>query len=345
MLRQVRIGVDVSRAPRNGQVDGIHAYTKTLVQALQRNSSVVYTLGETDYSNRRSLKGFMAYWWAQQVRLPLDQKGLDIDVLHFPGNVQSVWVPGRARKVVTVHDLFFLDLGRAQDFYYTTLFHKTIRRADALVFPSKYAQEVFTDRFGRFPLKAVIPFPVRESIRRVPVDQTNLRPYVLAQGSRSPLKRLDTVLGSYKALRNLSGMDFDLVLFGGDGAVRAMAADMPGVRYVYRPSDSVLSQLYSGAACTWVLSENEGYGLPVLEALKCGSPVVAMAVGALRETAGYGAITMSSRDPVAIAGATLKTMNANPASRSERHVEVGMGYGDFATAMVGFYERVLNAHT
>jgi glycosyltransferase involved in cell wall biosynthesis len=126
------------------------------------------------------------------------------------------------------------------------------------------------------------------------------RPYVLTLGTVSARKNLD---GLESAARALGESGIDLVVAGSDrGYLRSSAVAFRRLGYV---PDSVLPSLYVGARALAVPSRYEGFGLPCLEAMACGVPVVCSRAGALPETCGDAALMADPDAPSAFADAVL----------------------------------------
>ena len=114
--------------------------------------------------------------------------------------------------------------------------------------------------------------------------------YALAVGTLEPRKNL---AAAQQATRRL-GLELRIVGEAGWGDVRVDG-------WVGRVSDERLAELYRGARCLVYPSLDEGFGLPVLEAMACGTPVVTSAGGATEEVAGGAAVLVDPRDSTAIA--------------------------------------------
>ncbi len=121
--------------------------------------------------------------------------------------------------------------------------------------------------------------------------------YVLAVATLEPRKNLARVVEA--AAR--AGIELRVVGERGWGGV-----DVPG--WAGRVSDEKLARLYRGAQCLVYASLYEGFGLPVAEAMACGTPVVTSAGGATEETAGGAAVLVDPRDVSSIAAGIVQAV-------------------------------------
>jgi glycosyltransferase involved in cell wall biosynthesis len=227
-------------------------------------------------------------WW-YPVRLSRVTQSLD--VLHCPtfrGPFQS-----RAPMVVTVHDLAVLR--------HPGTFNQWTRRYSRLAVPrvARAARLVIAvSEFTRRELVEVIGLP-EGRIRVVPngvgapfepAGPAAEGEYVLAVGTLEPRKNL---AAAQQAAQQL-GVELRVAGARGWGGV-----EVDG--WLGPVSDEELAALYRGARCLVYPSLYEGFGIPVLEAMACGTPVVTSTGGATEEVAGGAAVLVDPNDPQAVA--------------------------------------------
>ena len=160
---------------------------------------------------------------------------------------------------------------------------------------------------------------VAEARRRYRLD----RPYVLTVGVIEPRKNLPRLIDAYARFRVRTGLPHQLVIAGGRGWLseqtfrQAEGCGFPGdVRFTGYVPDPDLAALYTGAEVFAYPSLYEGFGLPVLEAMACGTAVVCSNSSSLPEFATDAALMVSPTDPDAIADA-LETACCDTRLREE----------------------------
>jgi len=251
----------------------------------------------------RRLSGFAAgragTLWLDLAWYPhvLARRAGGADVLHCPtyrGPVRG----GRVPVVVTVHDVAV--------FRHPEAFPPWTRAYSRRVVPRvlRVARRIIAvSEFTAGELESVLRVP-RAKVRVVPngVDAV-FGPdgpradgdYVLAVGTLEPRKNLARVI---EATRRL-GVELRVAGARGWGGVEAHG---DGVTWLGEVDDEELARLYRGALCLAYPSLYEGFGIPVLEAMACGTAVVTSAEGATAEVAGSAAVLVDPLDTTAIAG-------------------------------------------
>jgi glycosyltransferase involved in cell wall biosynthesis len=214
----------------------------------------------------------------------------------------------RGPAVVTVQDLSFESdpglMGPRDRFMFRTFVPRSARRADRVLAISERTKRDLIEHYG-IPERKIVVTPLGVDPTFRPNGTTpDVPPYVLFVGGIQPRK---DPLTAIEALALADG-DLRLVLVGderrgGDevrGAVRRLGLEkrVEFAGYVEREG---LVALYRGAACLVFPSRYEGFGLPVLEAMASGTPVVATTAGAVPEVAGDAAVLVEPGDAEALA--------------------------------------------
>jgi glycosyltransferase involved in cell wall biosynthesis len=281
----VRIGIDTS--PLAQTRAGTARHVSGLLGALQGRPQLELVGLAVGGSGRLATVRRDALWYPYR----LGRVSAGLDVLHCT-TFRAPLRP-RAPLVVTVHDLALLRHPEAFPRWHRTSGTRALRAgvlaADAIVCVSAFTRDELLD---------LVPVP-GERIRVVPnaVDPVfgpdgdrAAGDYVLAVGTLEPRKNLASAVEAAR----LGGLELRVAGAVGWGGVAA-----PG--WVGEPSDAELAALMRGARCLVYPSLYEGFGLPVLEAMACGTPVVTSRGGATEEVAGGAAVLVDPRDPSAIA--------------------------------------------
>jgi glycosyltransferase involved in cell wall biosynthesis len=248
----------------------------------------------------------LGHVWEQGV-LPLAGRGAEL--LLSPANAAPL---ASSRNVVVIHDTApFQDpswYGRAYGTWHRAILPRLARRAQLVIAPSEHVRAELAERFGvpAERLRAIAP-GVDPSFSEPPDPAPLLRrlglsrPYVLAVGTDSPRKNLGLLDAIGPALAE-AGLE---VAVAGSGRPYLPPTRGTTARRLGYVPDSELPALYAGAAAFAMPSLYEGFGLPCLEAMAAGTPVVAADRAALPEACGGAALLADPRDPGAFAAALL----------------------------------------
>jgi len=253
--------------------------------------------------------------WPEHLLLPLDLARARAQVHHSLSIYRAALYPG-VPSVMTMHDV--VPLMWPDQYLRSGVMHRTLyraaRRARLLLAVSETARRdviahlgVKADRVLHVPEAAdprfhpVDPRPARERLR---FDEPYLL-YVGGLATRDPRKNVEGLIDSYARWRRAGARPERLVLAGPLGPtgdelrVRAQRAGADAV-FTGFVADEELPALLSGASCFVTATRYEGFGLPALEAICCGTPVVAFDAGAVPEVAGPGCLAVPDGDGEAL---------------------------------------------
>jgi glycosyltransferase involved in cell wall biosynthesis len=281
----MRVGIDVS--PLVQTRAGTARHVRGLVGALRGRRGLELELLTFGGPGRVASVVRDALWYP--VALPRRVRSLDL--LHcttFRGPVRS-----RAPTVLTVHDLAILRHPDAfpawHRLYGSVGLRRALRAADAVVAVSEFTRNEVATLAG-IPAGRIRVVPNGVDAVFGPDGPRADGTYVLAVATLEPRKNLGRVVEAAR----LAGAELRVVGARGWGGVEVEG-------WVGEVPDSELAALYRGARCVLYPSVYEGFGLPVLEAMACGTPVVTSRGTAMEEVAGGAAVLVDPLDTGSIA--------------------------------------------
>jgi glycosyltransferase involved in cell wall biosynthesis len=329
----MRIAFDATAMPR--LMAGAAVYTYELARALAAvdsdNEYVIFARGAhfDDLPARRpGLRVLKVRAPSRPLRLLWEQtvlhwrlRRLRIDVLHSPHHTTPL-VPCGCRRVVTIHDLTFFLLPEryptTRRVYFQVMTRLSARVADAVIVPSEAVREdvvrileLSSERLFVVPEAAGAAFHPQDAVA---IEAVRRRyglegPFLLSVGSLEPGKNRERLLQAFARLR-ARGLTHALVVAGqrawryeGEAPLAQRLGLADSVRFLGHVPQADLPALYSAADLFVFPSLYEGFGLPTLEALACGTPVVASNVSAVPEVVGDAALQVSPLDVEALADA------------------------------------------
>jgi glycosyltransferase involved in cell wall biosynthesis len=312
-----------------------------------------------------SIRALYPAWdWLGRPRLPSSLA--DHDIVHATNHAAVPAVRRGQRLVVTVHDLAF---ERYPDLFprrWLSLYRRGLRaaieRADAIIVPSESVRD---DLIGRADLDLerirVTPLGASRRDRSAEMIQTDREglaefgitpPYVLAVGTIEPRKNLVRLVDAYRRLAT-QGLPQSLVLIGDDGwGAEELRAELEkgGPGRVVRAggfSTSMLTTAYADADVVAYVSLYEGFGLPVLEAMSAGAPVVTSNTSSLPEVAGDAALLVDPEDVGEISDALARVLTdpalAEDLRRRGRERAAVFSWAATASATLDVYRHVTGA--
>lgn len=320
----MRIGIDLTE--RGGRPTGIQVVAEGLAQALAaRGDLEVVPLAPP----RGRMSTLARILWDQH-GLPAAAARRRVDLLHHTGF--SVALCAAMPRVATVHDLIPLTdpdevLSPSARLYWRGLLPYSLRAAARLACDSGHTRDELVRLYPFLARRARVIAPGLSPGRTRPVDPARRealavrlglpRRYILAVGSELPRKDLPTLVRAFDLLGGKPGFaDLELVLAGGPGPgtealLRALAASpLRGrVRRLGYVPEADLAALLAGASVLAMPSRAEGFGLPPLEAMAHGVPVVAAAASSLPEVVGLVGLLVPPGDAAALATALARALD------------------------------------
>ncbi len=273
------------------------------------------------------------YRLGEQTNLWWHYRNARLDLLHAPHYNQPLTY--RGRTVLTIHDLIPLEFpaihsGWLPRAYHRRLIGAAVARARAIITPSRASAAALQHRLR--PRCPVVPIAEGVSARwfasnPAPEDPAALQalgvaaPYFLYVGQWQVHRNVPTVIRALARVR-VQAPSVQLVLAGRPDPRRAELPRLveelqldESVRFLGAVTDPTLALLYRNAAAVLLPSLQEGFGLPVLEAMASGAPVICSDIPVLRETAGDAAIRCSPLDAASFADAMLRILDPGVRAR------------------------------
>lgn len=335
----MRIAIDASTLSTQG---GPRAYVLGLLEALLKadltNDYIIFYndpchLGRFPGAKEIVLSGKspLARLWREHVLIPLACKRERIDLLHCPKSAIPYLSPG-CPVVVTLHDLIPIMHPEWETFaartYWRLQMPVAARRSDFIITISEYACRDITQMYS-----------VPEDRIRVVMNGFNPRmaqhchtdhasavkakyglpdDYILYVGTIQPRKNIDTLIEAFAALKCKHEINQKLVIAGRKGwlydelfariAELGLENDIIFTGFV---PDEDLPCIYQQARLFVYLSLCEGFGIPPLEAMACGVPVIASNTSAIPEVIGDAGITVPPENAEQVADAILRVLRDN----------------------------------
>lgn len=330
----MRIGIDIGKAL--GPLDGIGRYGRGLLQGLmavdRENRYSLYPLFEAASAERfrEVFPDPPANFTLAGGRRPAPE---EVDLFHATtGSVPQGW---QGPLVFTLFDLTILSHPQAHTL--DNRLHWLLGLARALARGARLAAISRCTRHDAWRLLGVaeegieVVYPAAgeefrprgdEEVRRLRERYALALPYVLSVGTREPRKNLAALVEAFRGLPPALRDEHSLVVAGGEGWLGPEPGEPMGeegeaeVRFLGRVPDQDLPALYSGARLFAYPSLYEGFGLPPLEAMRCGAPVLTSRVAALPEVVGEAALLVEAGSAEALRDG-LAALLADPERRRE----------------------------
>lgn len=301
--------------PKLGKADGL-----TLFSSSWKDRLAAAALPGAERLDVRLPVQLLNLAWHRLGWPPVERLGARADVVW---SLHPLLMPSsRAVQFVTVHDLYFLDHPEAtlrevrRD--YPALAGVHARRAHGVIVNSEYTRSQVVSRLEVAAEKITVCYPGAPPWprRAEPVDAGPL----LHVGTVEPRKNVAGLLAGYRELISQRPASPPLVFAG--RLTGAPPTAPSGVRWLGYVSAAERLRLYREASMLVIASADEGFGIPALEAMTIGLPVVAAARGSLPEVVGDAGLLVDADDPSALAAALRRVLD--DAGLREALVERGL---------------------
>jgi glycosyltransferase involved in cell wall biosynthesis len=297
-LSRAPVAID-ARAAARAEIGGVERYAREMARLLPALAPDRYRVIRPP----AALAHRAGHVW-EQALLPLSRT----ELLYCPANLAPL---ASRRNVVVIHDAAALRHPEAYSRPYVEYQRRMLpaiaRRARLVITVSEFSRRELIELLGVAGERVLVIGEGVDERFRPGIDAGRAsrayglaRPYVLAVGTVSARKNLGILEPAARALHELG---IELVLAGSDrGYLRGAVPQLRRLGYV---AEEHLPGLYAGALAFVMPSLHEGFGLPCLEAMAAGTPVVAAASGALPETCGEAALMIDAADSDGLAGALV----------------------------------------
>lgn len=308
-------------AKRTGVQRAAYNLVKTLVEIDRDNEYVIFTGKEQvgsadwDYPNVQVIgddlipsESVKNHFW-EQVWLPKLARRHAVDILHSPANIAPLFY--RGKSIINIHDLCFVVNPQWYSFAFRTLYNAVIpqlaRRATKVITNSNNSKNDLLQYFKLPAEKVSLVYWAVDDVFSLPPAESSLasKPdddYILYVGSLEPRKNIDVLIKSYEKLRHdFPAIKTKLILIGGESplfaSVQFKAKEFrDDVIFKGFVTDQELGDYYRRARLVAYPSLYEGFGLPPLEAMASGAPVVTSSTSSIPEVVGRAALLVNPRD-------------------------------------------------
>jgi len=318
----IKIGIDTQSI--KGKKTGIGYYTNNLIQNIKRSNNFSFNFYMDEKKEELDTLGRM-FW--ENVTLPYRAGHDKLDILHIPGFAGPL-VKGKYKKIVTVHDLigmiFPQNLGFVSRFYWQKWLPQCVKNSDFIIADSENTKNDIMKFLNISPNKIKVVYLAVDEIYKPLKDLSGKdvlrkygidRKYILNVGTIEPRKNITNLIAAFNLYLKHATEDFLLVIAGKKGwdyqkcycKVKELGLQDKVIfcDYVHEKD---LPVLYSLAEVFIYPSFYEGFGLPVLEAMNCATPVISSCISSLPEITGDAAVLVEPDSIESINSALLKTL-------------------------------------
>jgi len=334
-----------------GKNAGLQSYAKQLVEGIAKvdksneyvlliNSKAkeLFSIKQSNFKNIfiNTPKRFIGVW--EQIYFPFVQFLKRVDLLHSPVSAIPILAP--CKTVLTVHDLTFKIYPKTMQwwdrFYWDFFIYQGIKRTTRIITDSIHTKKelikyynISENKILVIPLCCSSEFYISSnnlSLNRIKQKYNINRPYILFVGTLEPRKNISALLKAFCIAKQKGNFKHSLVITGRKGwlyddifrIIKELKIENDVMFTGFIP-DEDLPSLYHGADLFVYPSLYEGFGLPVLEAMACGIPVITSNSSSLPEVVGDAGILVDPQDVEGLARVILKVLSNKALSDELAH--------------------------
>ena len=361
----MRIGIDARAIySRNGK--GLKFYSYHLISNLMRldkknqyylfynendSKSDEMVLTQNFFAKECFQRGGERFYLWEQLKLPIESKRANIDIFHSPANTVSIF--GMQKTILTLHDMLMFEedidnLKGKYTFYMRYLQTYFYKKAKCIITVSNYSKDRIVKMLGINPDRINViyngigdEFKVIDKERVMATkEKFNISgDYIFTVGANTKRKNVSALIKAYLELVESEAVREKLVISGVDEHTRKDferlcpgLKDSLNVKFLPYMATKDLVALYSGAKLFVFPSLGEGFGFPPLEAMACGTPVIASSYTSMPEILGDAAYLIDAKKSDEISKAIKLFLN-NDALRADYRIK------GFKRAKLFFWEE------
>lgn len=334
----MKIGID-GRAAKLYRGTGIGTYTYQLINnliSIDKENDYLLFLPEllnfdskipSNFSINKIQESNLAFW--EEVRVPNLLKDQSVDLYHVPQNGVGLPLKKSSSFVITLHDIIPLKMPETVSDRYLKIFNedmpKILDKCEGVITVSEFSKNDIVEGFS-FPKEKIFVTHLAPEKIYMPYNKVDSRTYlknkysidssfILYVGGFSPRKNILGLLEAFSLLKNKYKKDIKLVVAGKHGIsydlYKNRAIELNISNDVIFPGFITLKDMpYFYSSCKMFIypSFYEGFGLPPLEAMACGAPVIASNVTSIPEILDNSCLLINPNDPKDIYGSMLSIL-------------------------------------
>lgn len=329
------IGIDTSRVTKE-KLTGTEYYSIDIIRAIakidSRNRYILYAqrdplprLGAMPNNFKAKIMPFPKLW--SQIRLSGEMLFKKPDVLFVPSHTVPIIHP--ENTVVTLHDLgfkHFPELYPAEELaYHNWTMNFSAHHASQIITPSEFTRQDLIKTYSLDPTKIHVVWHGFDKEKFRPDAKIKKKPYILFIGRLEEKKNVRGMIEAYGMLRKEERIKHQLILAGSPGfgydKIKAEIKKLPPeiqkdiIELGYITQNEYVERLQEADIFLFT-TFFEGFGMPIIEAFACGTPVVTSNTSSMPEIAGNAAIVVDPYKPFQIASAISKLINNESLKKS-----------------------------